>query len=251
MIAIKTPQLVGIILGCAVFIITIAVVVYLLYASGTWTKLMTELNDTGTTVDQKDNCSAAASSTDQNLLQPELYDELIEARNTLEQHARNVYQHFNDNGACCIECHIIHFNRGKNVSVRFLDWNNDSDVESLVHASDGRSVFGGCDYNTDLIWGWISNEYYSTEMRRFVTIKNPSESIDCFKLVFRNARDEHVVMVDNEIDRVVGMLSLVDNHPQSLSIRVGIALLHLFIWYDEMSTSLEDDFTALLCVDNR
>ena len=101
MIAIETPQLVGIILGCAVFVITIAAVLYLLYASGSWTKLMTELNDTGPTVDQKDNCSAA-SSTDHYLLQPELYDELIEARNTLEQHVRHVHQHFYDNGTCCI-----------------------------------------------------------------------------------------------------------------------------------------------------
>lgn len=251
MIAIKTPQLVGIILGCAVFIITIAVVLYLLYASGTWAKLITELNDTaGPTVDQKDSSVAASSSTDQFLLQPELYDELIEARNTLEQHVRHVHQHLNDNSDLCIECHIIHFNRGKTISVRFLDWNNDSDVDSLVHASDGRSVFGGCDYNTDHIWGWMSNEYYSTEMRRFVSIRNPSESIDSFKLVYRNTGEEHVVMVDNEIDRVVGMLSLVDNHPQSLSIRLGIALLHLHLHLIHLVVyiiSFKDDWSYINC----
>ena len=37
--AIKTPQLIGIIAGCVVFVITIGTVFYLLYASGSLKKL--------------------------------------------------------------------------------------------------------------------------------------------------------------------------------------------------------------------
>jgi len=227
MIPIKTPQLVGIILGCVVFAITIAVVLYLLYASGTWTKLMMELHGIEPTLSRTTDSAVAAtaSSTDQFPLQPELYDELIEARNNLQSARNHLVQRLNytndHHESISVEYGHILFNRGKNVSVRILDWDNDSEVHSLVHASNGQSMFGGCDYNTDLVWGWLSCEHYSTDLRQFVSIKNPSESIDSFKLVYRNTCDEHVVMVDNEIDRVVGMLSLVDNRPRFLSIRLG------------------------------
>jgi hypothetical protein len=84
---IKTPQLIGIIAGCLVFVVTISVVIYLLYVSGTFSKLVEEL--------QGDAQKAAGGKGQQPQQQeksyllpqlvtiPELYDELIKARQEL------------------------------------------------------------------------------------------------------------------------------------------------------------------------
>jgi hypothetical protein len=74
-IEIKTPQLIGIILGCLVFFLTLAVVFYLLIASNSL----------------KTNKQTSAGNTSPSLQNslilayPELYDDLIEAKNTLKK----------------------------------------------------------------------------------------------------------------------------------------------------------------------
>lgn len=74
-LSIKTPQLIGIILGCIVFWITIGVVVYLLYASGS---LSSRLPANGSKVIEK------SDSTNFPFMNfPRLYDDLIQAISNL------------------------------------------------------------------------------------------------------------------------------------------------------------------------
>jgi len=73
--SIKTPQLIGIIVGCIVFWITIAVVIYLLYASGALSNVFSINKTESTSIDKKQNFPFFEF--------PRLYDDLLQAASSL------------------------------------------------------------------------------------------------------------------------------------------------------------------------
>ena len=70
----KTPQLIGIIAGFCVFVITVSAVVYLLYKSGSWGKFVTEMQSGKPLVIH----SAKVNSVTMQEF-PKLYDHLLDA----------------------------------------------------------------------------------------------------------------------------------------------------------------------------
>ena len=74
-LSIKTPQLIGIILGCIVFWVTIAVVIYLLYASGALSNVFSTHKKESTSIDKKQNFPFIEF--------PRLYDDLLQAASSL------------------------------------------------------------------------------------------------------------------------------------------------------------------------
>jgi hypothetical protein len=212
LLTIKFPQLIGIIAGCAVFTITISVVLYLLYASGSFSKLAQELRDGDISLSEKikSNVSPQFSS------QPELYDDLLQARRLLPIEPAI--------GPCS----------GKRVTIRKLN-SAGGDLAQLVEAGDGRALFGESDYDPSRIWGWLNMEIY---------LKGKTKNKAIAGLVWKYIAGEYVayleeasgsassvvslppvnatlVVVDVVVQKVVGMLLITDNCPHNLSARLG------------------------------
>ena len=80
---IKTPQLYGIIAGCIVFVITIIVVFYLLYASGALSGFIREISNTVDSANAVKDSSLKEIRTNLMLHCPMLYDDLIKASKSL------------------------------------------------------------------------------------------------------------------------------------------------------------------------
>ena len=185
---IKTPQLIGIVAGCMVFSITISVVVYLLVASGSLSKLAEELQADALPKNAKDKKTPIDLHPQFGLI-PELYDELIKARRSLP---------------LCPELPTSCL-QGKTVRVRKFDKSNDD--TDLTAVSDGRAIFHESSYNPARIWGWIDSEVHPVDKKRV------------FGPIAPNAQS--LVIVDLELNRTIGMITLVDNCPSDLSIRIG------------------------------
>ena len=135
---IKTPQLVGILAGCLVFSITISVVIYLLFASGSLAKLAEELQEEVAPKSKLDKRKKIADLHPQFNSVPELYDELIKARDSLPLKPAPP---------------ILH---GKRVLIRKVQ--GESDHVQLTAISDGRAIFHESSYDSARIWGWIDRE---------------------------------------------------------------------------------------------
>lgn len=184
---IKTPQLIGILAGCLVFSITISVVIYLLFASGSLAKLAEELQEEVAPKSKQNKNKKLADLHPQFSSVPELYDELIKARDSLPQKPAPP---------------IL---RGKCVLIRKLL--GESDHVQLTAVSDGRAIFHESSYDSARIWGWIDREGGEPPTK-------PSFGSS-------DANSESLVIVDVELNRPVGMINLVDSCPKHLSIRVG------------------------------
>ena len=186
---IKTPQLIGIVAGCMVFSITISVVFYLLVASGSLSKLAEELQADTLPKSAKDKKNTTDLHPQFGLI-PELYDELIKARRSLP---------------LCPELPTSCL-QGKTVRVRKFDKSNDD--TDLNAVSDGRAIFHESSYNPARIWGWIDSEVHAVDKKRdFGPIAPNGQSL---------------VIVDLELNRTIGMITLVDNCPSDLSVRIGM-----------------------------
>lgn len=183
---IKTPQLIGILAGCLVFSITISVVIYLLFASGSLAKLAEELQAEVAPKGSKGQKKSGAELHPQFNSIPELYDELINARDSLPLKP------------------ALPILEGKTVLVRSM---GESDHAELIAISDGRAIFHESSYDSSRIWGWIEREG-----------GDPSAKPSCG---VSGANCGNFVIVDVELNRPVGMMSLVDNCPKYLSIRLG------------------------------
>lgn len=183
---IKTPQLIGIVAGCMVFSITIAVVFYLLFASGSLSKLAEELHADTLPKSSKDKKITTDLHPQFGLI-PELYDELISARSSLPLRP---------------EPPVL---QGKMVRVRKFD--KSMDDTQLAAISDGRAIFHESSYDPARIWGWIDCEVQSVEKKREFGPKAPNA--------------QALVVVDQELDQAIGMITLTDNCPANLSVRIG------------------------------
>ena len=199
---IKTPQLIGIIAGCTVFVATISAVVMLLYKSGTLGRFAEEMTSgapLSLKTGKKENVAPQSSTL------PELYEHLLLAASTLPLQP----------SLTAVD--------GKNLSVRALDL--EEDIKNLILGSNGSALYGESAYDPSRIWGWISS---TDDNRKTVNTADisakcwPSESAAAFRNFFQQtANSQHLVIVDRVTQKQIGMMSLVDNRPQDLSIRIG------------------------------
>lgn len=206
-INIKTPQLIGIILGCIVFWITIFVVVYLLYASGALSNVFSVKDSIGEINKTSDPIRYFPF-----FQFPRLYDNLLQAASTLP-----------------LKPNITH-SKGKLVRLCKLD---SSQVATLVNVSDGSAIFGESAYDPVLLWGWIESALKFTESKHSQLLDSskirwPSHSIEDFSLFYGisdrySGKDDelHSVIVDMELDKPIGMISILHNNPKHLSASLG------------------------------
>lgn len=206
-IPIKTPQLIGISLGCLVFTLTIATVLYLLYKSGSFSRLLEEMKSGDSTSPPTGRARESSS----NALPgggPELYDYLLAARALLPLKPNPPLLTL----------------KGSPVIVRLYDPSNDTAI--ITEACSGCAQYDGSAYEPTLMWSWIMQcDNGNLHIDKTAISNQVLESIyghllnDCPS----NMNWAHVVIIDKELNRPIGMVSLLDNSPSNLSIRIGIA----------------------------
>lgn len=225
---VKKPQLLGILAGCAVFTITIWTVLYLLYASGSFSKLYEEMNSE----QQEKSAAFKIGSQDrgtgclpQFTAQPELYDHLLEARSRI-QRCPDMPVELSADGTLVS---LLPFGHIKN---------KDKFKGAVIQAGNGTAIFGESEYDVSRIWGWLCPNFL--QEIKLTAVVNSSEAAtthqtaqwakQCFANIFSDAYADgcngcHIIIIDKELNAPIGMLSLVDNDPTNLSVRID----HLWI----------------------
>lgn len=217
---IKTPQLIGIIAGCCVFTITIGVVIYLLLASGTLQRALSELANDGLQAAAnggKSSDGSAKKDSDKAFIspyheQPELYDHLLLSRSKLPSKV------------------ILSqpLSNGLKVSVR--SFQADSDIKPLFEASNGSPQYHESAYDPGRIWGWCDLDCeHSTEGKESLRLNqdiHPWESLENFTKFVQYLQEKKgyslFVIVDKEFSgKVIGMIFMNRNEPLNLSINIG------------------------------
>lgn len=200
--SLKFPQLVGILAGCLVFVTTIAVVIYLLYASGTLSGAFQELQVgvKNAPVKQK---SKEEESVSPYSSQPELYEHLIEARLTLSD-----------------KLSLPRID-GPHVAIRHL---TPADIHDLFLALNGSPQYDESGYDPVRLWGWSEMPYKLRSYPKPIK-SQPWKSEDEFRqfiqLEEEYARKTFIVIEEKEFRKVVGFISLADHQVLNLSLRIG------------------------------
>lgn len=220
---IKAPQLIGIILGCSVFLITILVVFYLLYSSGSLGKLWEELRadikksqgqagQAGTegTAGTGSSSKRAPYAAPQLSEQPELYDHLLQARKTLNISPNPpVLPEVSTEGPIIVR----QYDRAK-------------DAATLIDACNGSAQYHESEYDPTRIWGWLDMQRSNPKDFDLSILKDTQigEYIsNQFDLLYNKELQDgkHLTIIDKEMKNPIGMLSLVDNCPRNLSIKIS------------------------------
>ena len=198
---IKTPQLIGIIAGCLVFTATISAVVLLLYKSGTLSRFRDEMMS-GTPLSLKS--SKKEDIAPQSSMLPELYEHLLSAAVSLP-----------------ILPSVPEL-RGKHLLLRSLETD---DLPLLIAASNGTALYGESAYDPARIWGWINYKNNSVSLINKNSSGGPvwpcrseKEFMECYR---KSSNSQHLVLIDRVTQKQIGILSLVDNRPEDLNIRIG------------------------------
>lgn len=218
---IKTPQLIGIIAGTVVFVVTISVVIYLLYASGTlgraWGELVADTKQGSVTISLSDNGQKKKSITSPFITQAELYDHLLEARNKLPKKLD------------------IPDLVAKHVVIR--KYSRDKDAKVLFEASNGTPQYHESAYDLARIWGWedvdINKDTPPTKTTGSPT--RPWESQEAFEH-FLSQQEEHLsalhlVIEEKEYKKPIGIITLTKNDIPNLSVHIGEYLYMISMLY--------------------
>jgi hypothetical protein len=197
---IKTPQLIGIIIGCFVFIITVSVVIYLLYASGTLSRAFFELQSNPNSNSDKTSGKAKQNpeSLSPYLSQPELYDHLLKARSSLSS--------------------ALHLSKreGKTQSISSLSL---CQISQLFDVVNGSARFHESQYDPLRLWGWSDYSYLPSHQKERSL---PWSSVEAFEEYLNSDPTiEHLVIMDNEFKTAIGFISLACNSVRNLCIRIG------------------------------
>ena len=220
---IKTPQLIGIIAGCSVFFITISVVLYLLVQSGSLSRFRDEMIAGGPLAASGGNTGSKlrVNTAPQFSSMPELYDHLLDAASTLPLQPRMMEM------------------KGLKCTVRPLN-SASSDIAGLLAVSNGAAIFGESAYDPARIWGWMGAKSRETSSSSSSSSSSagssngngknkvkgdqaywPCASEQIFGSYFGQKPDsQHLIVLDNRLQQPVGMVSLVDNRPNDLNIRI-------------------------------
>jgi len=207
---IKTPQLIGIIIGCIVFSVTIMTVIYLLYASGTLGRAWMEIaNDSklGGKIKKEEKIAEKAVSPFQ--LQPELYEHLLEAKYSLP-----------------INLDFPQID-SEQILLKKLE---DTDIELLFEACNGSAQYHESAYEPTRLWAWadwgnIDNMIDNNNNNNINTY--PWSSIAVFKKFLSSYSDNHfthIVIIEKIYKKPIGLISLTNNSPKHLSINID------YIW---------------------
>ena len=203
---IQKPQLIGIICGIIVFSLTILTVIILLFKSGVVAGALGQMKQ-----DAEDAKNGKGNSKKGDFREedtPELYDELIEAANSLPLQPS------------------MQELKARTVRCRSLTLEEDSEQVSSV--CDGSAVFHASAYDARSIWKHLtfidkSNAATKDKLKTGLALEDDrSFSVDYFKRHYGTPLSDglHVVIIDEELDRPIGMLSLVDNNPSNLTVRI-------------------------------
>lgn len=189
--SIKTPQLIGIVAGVCVFCATVTAVGMLLYYSGTFGRLASELSEGKPLALDFQNTAAALEQT------PLLYDHLLLAANTLPTRPS------------------LPTLRAGRVTVRQI---TADDFSAIAAVSDGRAVFDESAYDPLRVWSWFLLDGLDDGVL-------PYQSLTAFTSAFLpsddpNSNSSFYVIEDNEVRTVIGMIGLTNNHPRHLTIQI-------------------------------
>ena len=233
----QTPQLIGIIVGCVVFCVTISSVIYLLFSTGSWSRFVAEMQSGKPLVLHKDRKSTTTLKDF-----PKLYDELVEA---------------SVNNPLILDNMKLESNR---LTIRNINLDSSSeakrDINELYEASNGSALYNESSYDPCRIWMWNENNSIivdeeaeksaqallmadadNTMPPSADTLVYPAESRESFQeylqLMLTSDRSGRALahpfhynvsllcVVDKEFGHAVGMCSLVNNNPRNLSIQIG------------------------------
>jgi len=124
----------------------------------------------------------------------------------------------------------------------------------LVTVSDGSAVFGESAYDPVVLWGWmeaalkfieISKDSITTTTTSSTSldlpdIRWPSHSTDDFLLFYGITNNDshhssaiesegvlHTVITDIELEKPIGMISILQNNPKHLSARLGKRFMNI------------------------
>ena len=211
---IQKPQLYGIIAGITVFCLSVLVIFVLLIRSGTIAGFLDQLQREreGTLNSGKEGNTMSGEDvweqSEEDL--PELYDDLIKASRELPL------------------IPLVPEMRGHTVGCRGL---REDDYEELTRISDGSAQFHECAYEPWSIWRSLifksrASIASATDKEEIVCSKSGS-TFKVTKIFLRSCYDStsvvdcsHIVVLDKETDRLIGMVSLVDNSPRNLTVRL-------------------------------
>jgi hypothetical protein len=184
---IKTPQLIGIIFGCLVFTATISAVITLLYKSGTLARFNQEIKSGKELKFPKEMVAPQMADI------PELHDHLIVAKKSLPLRLSPPKLD------------------GKFIQIQQLD---QKFIQELFEVGNGSAKFDESAYDPERLWGWLPNFIH----------ERPYESLEIFKeslLTSQPINESHLVILDQKIRRVIGMVSLTKNDPHNLTVQIG------------------------------
>ncbi len=219
---IEKPQLYGIIAGITVFSLTILTIFILLVQSGIMKGFMEQVQR-----EQRDKQSSLETDGVGNKIEkasnveergeddlPELYDELIEASRTLPVTPE------------------VPPLRGHSIECRAL---SKSDYENLTQICDGSAKFHESAYDPWIIWRHLTfrdrastananDKEESVASRTGKTDGSFEVTPEFIEGCYNSPTpcdSSHIVIIDQELETPIGMVSLVDNSPTNLTIRLN------------------------------
>jgi hypothetical protein len=202
---IKTPQLIGIFAGVLVFTVTIGVVFYLLYASGTLGAAWKEIvQDAGLNKSLLPNEPKQSRLTTPFSSQPELYDHLIEAKKSLPIN---------------FDLKLV---SGVNVNIRTV---STADHTWLFEASNGTAQYQESAYDLARVWGW--HDVNIGVQQSSIDLRQPWKSNEAFVSFLQQESEQgilHVVIEDKEYKKPIGLISLSNYCVRNLSVNIGESL---------------------------
>jgi len=104
------------------------------------------------------------------------------------------------------------FLKGSAVNVKAFNF--DEDYIRIAEACNGGALYNGSDYDPSLMWTWLlqnkdENLKDSVHSHALGHLYNKTSQAGC-----------HLVVIDTVLQKQIGMVSLVDNSPSNLSIRI-------------------------------
>lgn len=184
----KTPHLIGILLGILVFIITITTVIILLIKSNTFQRLQSEI------ITNKDLIINNKITLPQMNSIPELHEHLLIAKKKL----------------------TLKFNFENNLKGKFIILKNINNelINELYQVGNGKPCFDESAYDPERLWGWLPNFYHEHPYESLIKL---TESL----ITYCDQNTTHLAIIDQQLNRVIGMISLTKNDPANLSIQIG------------------------------
>lgn len=190
---IRTPQLYGIIAGCTVFTITLSVVMYLLYASGTLKGFLEEMRASQSGYNREQRASTALPQIEE---LPRLHDYLLDARKQLPD---------------VIKIPVLD---GKVVNIKMIDYNETNEMSQIVDACNGSAQYHESVYNPLRLWGWIDTAKCHTKSLTSCLWESPN-ALTAYLQGLGKATT--IVITEKEMKKPIGLIIITQNSVENLS----------------------------------